>query len=60
MMLLPLTSTYRRACSDHLVWLQLRHPQLLDITLVQSNARSEYALLGLHLMVHRTIPIPDL
>ena len=60
MMLLLLTSTYRRACSDHLVWLQLRHHQLFDIAMVQSNARSEYALLGLRLMVHWTVPIPDL
>ena len=60
MVLLLLTSTYRRACSDHLVWLQLRHPQLFDITMVQPNARSEYALLGLCLMVHRTVPISNL
>ena len=60
MMLLLLTSTYRRACSDHFVWLQLRHHQLFDITMVQSNARSEYAVLGLRLMVHRTVPIPNL
>ena len=59
-MLLLLTTTYRRACSDHPVWLQLRHPQLFDITMVQSNARSEYAPLGVRLMVHWTVPIPDL
>ena len=59
-MILRITSTYRGACLDHPLWLQLCRAQFPDATLVQSDSRSGYAPMGVRFLVYWTVPIPDL
>lgn len=46
--------------TDHAIRLQLCHNQLLDNAMVQPNHGPRYAALGILVLRHRALPLPDL